>query len=134
MKIVYSQEPALTAAEFIAILERSTLAERRPVREPERIERMLREASLILTARDGERLVGVSRALTDFSWCTYLSDLAVDAQYQRQGIGKRLIEETHVAAGKGTLLLLLAAPGAREYYPLIGMQFHDSCWTLPRTI
>jgi len=128
MKINYANEPSLTAAEFIDVLRRSTLAERRPVDQLERVERMLRGADVIITARCDGRLVGVSRAITDFAYCTYLSDLAVDEQFQRQGIGRQLIEETHAAAGLETRLILLAAPKARTYYPHIGMQPHDSCW------
>lgn len=132
MPITYSVEPDLSAAEFRAILIASTLAERRPVDEPQRLERMLREADVIVTARDGQRLVGVSRAITDFSYCCYLSDLAVDVAYQRQGIGKRLIAETHKSAGELTSLILVAAPAAESYYPRIGMQQRPSCWMLPK--
>ena len=93
---------------------------------------MLRQADLIVTARNGRRLVGISRALTDFSYCCYLSDLAVDAAYQRQGIGRRLIAETQQSAGEQSTLILVAAPAAESYYPRIGMQQHHSCWILPR--
>src|SRR5215469_2257164 len=110
MPIVYDVEPDLTAEAFRDILVASTLAARRPVDDPQRLERMLREADLIVTARDGARLVGVSRALTDFSYCCFLSDLAVDVAYQHQGIGKRLIAETHARSGDSTRLLLTAAP------------------------
>ena len=92
---------------------------------------MLRHADLIVTARAGGRLVGVSRAITDFSYCTYLSDLAVDEAHQRRGIGKELLRRTHEAAGRQTVLILLAAPKARGYYPHIGMTGHDSCWIIP---
>jgi predicted N-acetyltransferase YhbS len=131
-RIVYAVEPALTAAEFIDVLQRSTLAERRPVDDRATIEGMLRHASVLLTARQAGLLVGVSRALTDFHYCTYLSDLAVDTAYQKQGIGQELIRRTHEAAGLQTMLILLAAPQARSYYPHIGMQGHDSCWVIPR--
>ncbi len=133
MSIAYALEPGLSAEEFRAVLIASTLGEMRPVGDLERLERMLRKASLILTARDGERLVGISRAITDFSFCCYLSDLAVDAAYQRRGIGKRLIAETHRGAGEETMLILIAAPAAEEYYPKIGMQQRPSCWTVPRS-
>ncbi|MEM9942375.1 MAG: GNAT family N-acetyltransferase [Planctomycetota bacterium] len=127
-------EPSLSSEEFIDILSRSTLAERRPVDEPETIAGMLKHADLIATARDLSNglLVGVSRCITDFHYCTYLSDLAVDAVYQRQGIGKRLIDFSHQQAGHRTTLILLAAPAATEYYPRIGMQAHDSCWLIPK--
>ena len=124
--------PALGVDEFLDVLERSTLAERRPVNEPETIRTMLEQANLIITARDGGKLVGISRALSDFSFCTYLSDLAVDQAYQGRGIGRELIRLTHETAGLKTTLILLAAPKARTYYPHVGMQAHDSCWIIPR--
>jgi len=133
MDVSYQLEPELAGEEFIDLLVRSTLAERRPVSDREAIDGMLRNADLIVTARAGALLVGVSRALTDFSYCTYLSDLAVDAAHQRRGIGRELIRRTHEAAGLKTTLILLSAPAAREYYPHIGMQRHDSCWIMPRS-
>lgn len=133
MNISYALESDLSAEEFRSVLIASTLAERRPVEDLQRLERMLREADIIVTARDGKRLVGVSRAITDFSYCCYLSDLAVDAAYQRQGIGKRLIAETHESAGGDVVTLhLLAAPAAEQYYPRIGMQQRPSCWVIPK--
>ena len=84
------------------------------------------------TARLDGRLIGVSRAITDFAYCTYLSDLAVDVAHQRQGIGRELIRRTHEAAGLHTTVILLSAPKAQEYYPHIGMTKHDSCWITPR--
>ena len=128
--IVYALEPELSPDEFVGVLERSTLAERRPVHEPETIRAMLRHAGLIVTARCGGLLVGVSRAVTDFSFCVYLSDLAVDVAFQKRGIGKELIRRTHEAAGLQTTLILIAAPKAVDYYPHIGMQKHDSCWVI----
>jgi ribosomal protein S18 acetylase RimI-like enzyme len=133
MQIVYALEPHLSAQEFRDILVASTLAERRPVGDLERLERMLRHADLIVTARDGDRLVGISRAITDFSYCCYLSDLAVDVAYQHRGIGKRLIDETRTRAGECTTLILVSAPAAETYYPKIGMQHRASCWAIPRT-
>jgi ribosomal protein S18 acetylase RimI-like enzyme len=126
--IVYSIEPDLTPAEFLDVLRRSTLGERRPVDRLQTIAGMLSNADVIFTARADGRLVGVSRALTDFHYCTYLSDLAVDTEYQRQGIGQELLRRTHFAAGLHTTLILLAAPLAQTYYPHIGMEQHPSCW------
>jgi ribosomal protein S18 acetylase RimI-like enzyme len=132
MDVTYQLEPDLAPHEFIDVLVRSTLAERRPVQDAEAIQGMLSNADIILTARADGKLVGVSRAITDFSYCTYLSDLAVDEAYQRRGIGRELIRRTHEAAGLHTTLILLAAPKAREYYPHIGMTNHDACWIIPR--
>lgn len=128
----YAIEPALSAGEFVDVLARSGLAERRPVDDPDAIAGMLRHADILATARVDGRLVGVSRAITDFSFCAYLSDLAVDRDYQGRGIGRELIRRTHEAAGPRTMLVLLAAPAARTYYPHVGMAPHDSCWIIPR--
>lgn len=133
MPITYSLEPDLSAEEFRTVLIASTLGDRRPIGDLPRLDKMLRQADVIVTARDGRRLVGISRAVTDFCYCCYLSDLAVDAAYQRQGIGKQLIAETHRSAGvELTSLVLVAAPGAESYYPGIGMQQRPSCWTFKR--
>lgn len=129
--IRYAIEPGLGADEFVDVLRRSTLAERRPVDDRPRIAAMLENADLVVTARDGSGLlVGVSRAITDFAYCCYLSDLAVDEAFQGRGIGRELVRRTHEAAGPGTTLVLLAAPKARTYYPHIGMTQHDSCWVV----
>ncbi len=130
--VTYGLEPDLTLEEFIDVLVRSTLAERRPVHDLGTIRAMLKNADVIVTARSDGLLVGVSRAITDFAYCTYLSDLAVDEQHQRQGIGQELIRRTHEAAGLHTTLILLAAPKAQAYYPHIGLTRHDSCWITPR--
>lgn len=130
-EIQYAVEPNLTPEEFVDVLRRSTLAQRRPVAEAEVIRRMLENADVMVTARDGNGLlVGVSRAITDFGFCTYLSDLCVDRDYQGQGIGRALIERTHELAGKHTKLILLSSPGAQTFYPHIGMQPHPSCWII----
>ena len=93
---------------------------------------MLDHGNVLVTAWDGEKLVGVSRALSDFSFCCYLSDLAVDTLYQNMGIGKKLIDETHKAAGELTTLILLAAPATVEYYPKIGMEKFSGCYIIRR--
>ena len=95
---------------------------------------MLRHADVVVTARVDGRLVGVSRAITDWSYCTYLSDLAVDRDCQGRGIGRELIRRTHEEAGFGTTLVLLAAPAARTYYPHVGMTAHESAWIIPRVV
>ena len=99
----------------------------------ERLDRMLRNADIVATARADGRLIGVSRAITDFAYSCYLSDLAVDVAYQRQGIGKRLIDETRAHAGECATLILVAAPAAEAYYPRIGMKHLSSCWSIPRS-
>lgn len=131
--IAYQLEPELSVEEFADVLRRSSLAERRPMSEPGTLPAMLRNADVIATARSEGTLVGVSRAITDFAYCTYLADLAVDEAFQKQGIGRELIRRTHEAAGLNTTLILLSAPKAETYYPRIGMTKHNSCWTTPRT-
>jgi GNAT superfamily N-acetyltransferase len=132
--IEYSSQKKITTDEFIDLLRRSTLGSRRPVDEPDRIQKMLEHGNILITAWRGDKLVGVSRALSDFSFCCYLSDLAVDEAHQRQGIGKRLIEETQKAAGEDALLILLAAPAAVDYYPKAGLQHFPHCFILKKKI
>jgi predicted N-acetyltransferase YhbS len=129
MEIIYKIEKELDPSEFIDILKRSKLGERRPVSDFERIEKMCRNANLIVTARLNEKLVGIARSVTDFVYCTYLSDLAVDIKFQHQGIGRRLIEETKKQTVQATLILL-SAPAAINYYPKIGMKRHEHCYIL----
>jgi ribosomal protein S18 acetylase RimI-like enzyme len=132
--IQYAVEPDLHVDEFVDVLRRSTLAERRPVEDLPTMLGMLAHADVILTARNADGLlVGISRAISDFSYCTYLSDLAVDVAFQRRGIGRELIRRTHLSAGLNTNLILLAAPKAESYYPHIGVLHHKSCWRIARS-
>ncbi len=129
--IVFAVEPNLSRDEFRDVLVRSTLGERRPVDEPVRLQTMLSQADVIITARAAGVLIGISRAITDFSFCCYLSDLAVDQSWQGRGIGRALIEATHREAGFATTLYLVSAPAAESYYPHIGMMHVSSCWKCP---
>ena len=128
--IVYKTHDAVTAEEFVSVLDRSTLGERRPTDDPECIRGMLEHADLLVTARVDDELVGVARSVTDFHYCCYLSDLAVDRAFQRRGIGKRLIDLTHEELGPRCALILLAAPGAVDYYPHVGFVHHPQAWIL----
>ncbi len=131
--IAYTDEPTLGVDEFVDVLRRSTLAERRPVDDRSRIARMLEHADIRLCARDPKGLlVGVSRAVTDFTCCCYLSDLAVDVAWQRRGIGQELIRRTHVIAGPDATLILLSAPKAMSYYPHIGLTRSERAFTIDR--
>ena len=132
MNTVYATEDFLAAEEFIDVVKKSGL--NRPVDDRARTERMLKHSNLFGTARQDGRLVGFARSLTDFCWCCYLSDLAVDKACQGQGIGKRLIEETCKAAGAEiTTTLLLSAPGALTFYQGIKMPQLDNCFAYRRT-
>ena len=136
MNITYSIEEGLSAEEFIDVLKRSGLAARRPVDEPARIDAMVANANLMVSARDETgRLIGVARSITDFAYCCYLSDLAVDAACQGLGIGKELMRRIHEAAGgtKDVAMLLLAAPDSMDYYPKAGLARLDNCFGVHRT-
>ena len=130
MSVHYGIEENLDPAEFVDVLERSGLAARRPVDEPERIRAMVENADLTVCARDDRGvLVGVSRAVTDFAYCCYLSDIAVDRALRGRGIGRELIRRTHEAAGgEPVTLLLLSAPAAMDYYPKVGLPQLDNCF------
>ncbi len=130
MDIDYRVNIPVTVEAAIELYNRSTLGERRPVDRPDIFEGMLKHANLTITAWHGERLVGISRSLTDWSYVAYLADLAVDAEYQKQGIGKRLIEETRQRLWPECMIVLLAAPLANEYYPKLGFEHNPRAWVL----
>ena len=127
--ITYSVGNRLDIDIVIELYRASTLGERRPVDDRERMRRMLEKANLVVTAWDGPLLVGIARSLSDFAYCTYLSDLAVRAMHQRRGIGKELIRRTQDEAPQATVILL-SAPKAVDYYPHIGFTCHESAWIL----
>jgi len=104
---------------FIDVYRDSTLGERRPVDDRERMRQMLERANLVVSAWDDDRLIGVARSLSDFCYATYLSDIAVRLAYQRQGVGRELIRRTQAEGGRATVFLF-AAPKAVEYYERVG--------------
>lgn len=126
----YRVGEAITAEQFVDLLRRSSLAKRRPVDDPECIAGMLRHADLLVTAWQEGQLVGVARSVTDFNYCCYLSDLAVDRAFQRTGLGRELIRRTKERLGRRCMLILLSAPAATDYYPHLGFTRHDSAWVL----
>jgi predicted N-acetyltransferase YhbS len=128
--IRYQYGNDLDLDQVIELYNASTLGERRPVDDRQVMSDMLRHANLVVTAWDGNLLVGIARTLTDFSYVGYLSDLAVKASHQRQGIGIQLVQKTREKMGPKSMLVLLAAPKAVEYYPKIGFTRHNSAWTI----
>lgn len=130
MSITYVRDRKISRAEFIDLLSRSTLGERRPIDDDACIDAMLANANLLITAWEGERLVGVARSVTDFAYCCYLSDLAVDAQIQRAGIGRELVRLTQAALGPKAKVILLSAPKAVDYYPRIGFSRHENAYII----
>lgn len=127
--VVHGSGSGLPLDEVLAVFRESTLGERRPIDDLSRMRQMMEQANLVVTAHDGDTMVGLARSLSDYTFATYLSCLAVRASYQRQGIGKELIRRTQQASLPATLVLL-AAPKAVDYYPRIGMTAHPSCWVL----
>lgn len=127
--ITYRNGNDLDLDAVIELYRASTLGERRPVDDRERMRLMLANANLVVTAWDGAQLVGIARGLSDFSYATYLSDLAVRVSHQRQGIGRELIRRTRELGGRATLILL-SAPKAVDYYPRVGFEHHPQAWWL----
>jgi predicted N-acetyltransferase YhbS len=129
--ITYKTGNNLDLDQVIELYRSCSLGARRPVDDRSRMETMLANANLVITAWDGEQLVGISRSITDFAYATYLSDLAVRESHQRLGIGKELIRRTQEQGGSASIILL-SAPAAVDYYPRIGMQNHPSAWILKK--
>jgi GNAT superfamily N-acetyltransferase len=129
--ITYEINKPLDAAEVARLFDASTI--RRPTGDLPRIARMLAHGNLTVSAWDDGKLVGISRALTDFAYCCYLSDVAVDKAYQRHGIGKEMIAITRREIGDQAALILLAAPEAMDYYPKVGFEKIANGYIIKRT-
>lgn len=125
-----NSELNISPAQFSQLLKNSTLAERRPIEDKECLAGMINNSNLIISAWDEEKLIGISRCVTDFHYCCYLSDLAVDQDYQNQGIGKALQVQTQKQLGPRCKLILIAAPAANSYYQQIGFSNNERCWVL----
>ncbi len=128
--IAYRTGKALDLDVFIELYQRSTLGERRPIQNRTVMAAMLEQADILISAWDGDRLVGLARTLTDYHYVAYLADLAVDAVYQRQGIGKELVQRTRAALAPTCFIVLLAAPKANDYYAKIGFTHNPRAWIL----
>jgi GNAT superfamily N-acetyltransferase len=128
-EICYQIEPNLTVEEFKEVLIKSNLGERRPIDDEKILLKMLAGAQLIYTARHNQTIVGVARSISDGVYCTYLSDLAVDEEFQHRGIGIELIRLTKLEFPTANLILL-SAPKAVDYYPKIGMTRHEHAFML----
>ncbi|MDF7641221.1 GNAT family N-acetyltransferase [Bifidobacterium sp. ESL0784] len=128
--IVYTHERSITVEQLACVFDRSGI--HRPTNDLARLQEMLDNADVLWTAWEGECLVGVARALTDFSYACYLSDLAVDKDYQRQGIGSGLVDRLRRQLGSDVSLVLLAAQSAMEYYPKLGFNHIDNAFLIAR--
>ncbi|MFC0107553.1 GNAT family N-acetyltransferase [Kibdelosporangium aridum] len=115
--------------EVLEVYRSSGLGERRPIADTERMAEMVRNANLVVTCRIDGKLVGIARSISDFSYVTYLSDIAVSLEHQRSGIGRALIGATRKEAPQAKIVLL-SAPAATDYYPHIGFTRHNSAWVL----
>lgn len=131
MEIIYRNDIIPDINQIIDVYNSSGI--NRPVADKERIEKMYANSNLILTAWKNDKLIGISRSLTDFCYCCYLSDLAVRREYQKGGVGKKLVQLTKEKIGEQTALILLSAPTAIDYYPKVGMQKIDNGFILKRT-
>lgn len=128
--IHYTTDRVITLEQFRDVLVRSTLGERRPIDNDECLRGMIVNADIMATAWDDDKLIGVSRSLTDWHYACYLADLAVDTAYQREGIGKKLIDLTQRQLQPLCKIILLAAPAANAYYPQIGFEHNPRAWLL----
>ncbi|MGB2248455.1 MAG: GNAT family N-acetyltransferase [Alcanivorax sediminis] len=130
MAIEYRVNAPVTADQFIELLNASTLGERRPVDDRACMAGMISNSNLTVSAWEGDTLVGISRCVTDFHYACYLSDLAVHKGYQKMGIGKKLQALTQQQLGPRCKLILIAAPGAADYYSPLGYSHSERCWVL----
>ncbi len=132
MNIEYKINEPITSEQFVGLLEKSGLAERRPIRNSECMEGVVKNSNLVVSAWYGNELIGIARSVTDFHYACYLSDLAVDQKYQKNGVGKRLLSLTQEQLNEECKLILVAAPDANSYYEHLGFENNPRCWVLGR--
>jgi ribosomal protein S18 acetylase RimI-like enzyme len=130
MDIRYLESKDIRAEDLATVFQKSGI--NRPYEDLDRMQRMIDNCDLLITAWIGEKMIGVARALTDYSYCCYLSDLAVEAEYQKLGIGKKLVDIVRERIGEECSLVLIAAPGAVDYYPRIGFEKSDKAYLIKR--
>ena len=128
MELTYTTKKLISVESYVDLISSTSLKDRRPLNDYDRIEQMLKKASLTVTAWDGNELVGIARSVTDFAYCCYVSDLAVRGNYQKKGIGKKLLQITKDNIHNNAKIILLAAPQSEEYYPHIGFEKHNAAF------
>jgi predicted N-acetyltransferase YhbS len=128
--ITYRIGNDLNLDDVLDLYRSSSLGERRPIDDTEILADMIRHANLVVTAWDDALLVGIARSLADFSYVAYLADLAVRDTHQKLGIGRELIARTRAEMGPRSMIVLLSAPAAVDYYPKLGFTKHGSAWVL----
>jgi predicted N-acetyltransferase YhbS len=128
MELTYTTKKLISVENYVDLISSTSLKDRRPLNDYERIEQMLKNATLTVTAWDGNELVGIARSVTDFAYCCYVSDLAVRGAYQKKGIGKKLLQITKDNIHNNAKIILLAAPQAEEYYSHIGFEKHKAAF------
>ncbi|MBD7966719.1 GNAT family N-acetyltransferase [Paenibacillus gallinarum] len=128
--IIYSEEKVQDASDVAQVFKNSGI--KRPYEDYERIQRMIDNADILITAWTNGKMIGVARAITDCSYCCYLSDLAVDSAYQKDGIGTELVHRVQAQIGEECSLVLLSAPEAVEYYPRLGFEKADKAFVMKR--
>ena len=129
--IIYKFDVVPTAQQIIELYNDAQLP--RPTHDLQRMKAMFENSDLIVTAWVEDRLVGVARTITDWVWCSYLADLAVSPDYERSGIGKKLIELVREKIGEQSMLLLLSVPTAMDYYPRVGFLRENRAFIIHRT-
>jgi N-acetylglutamate synthase-like GNAT family acetyltransferase len=130
--ITYSEDKHQDAKDVAEVFKESGI--NRPYEDIERIQRMIDNSDLVISAWLDGKMIGIARALTDFSYCCYLSDLAVDVKCQKHGVGKELVKLVQAQIGDECALILLSAPGALEYYPKIGFDRIDNAFVIKRKL
>ncbi|MEA4912233.1 MAG: GNAT family N-acetyltransferase [Oscillospiraceae bacterium] len=128
-KIVIKNE-RISANEYIDFLKRTDLGSQYPKEWfNQRILKLVETVSLSLVARnENGSIVGVLFGLTDYAYWLYITDLGVDRDYERRGIGKQLMRIAHKEAGgeKDIAVYLVANKNAIPFYEKLGLRKSDS--------
>ncbi|MBD8497230.1 GNAT family N-acetyltransferase [Paenibacillus sp. CAU 1523] len=130
MNIMYMDTKEIQAEDVSRVFETSGI--NRPYQDFDRLKRMIENSDIVITAWHEGKMIGMARAVTDYSYCCYLSDLAIDKDYQKGGIGRKLVDLVKEKMGEECSLVLLSAPGAMDYYEKLGFSKVDNAFVIKR--
>lgn len=130
MEIQFRINEKLHAKDVISVFRSSGIV--RPVDDEKRIQSMLDNSNLVVSAWNGAELIALARSVTDYAYCCYLSDIAVKKEHQKFGIGRTLIELTQEAIGEETMLLFLSNITALEFHPKKGFEKVENGYIIKR--
>ncbi len=120
----------LDAQDILKLFEQAGIS--KPNWSIDRMQRALKGSSVIVTAWNENELIGFGNAITDFAWIAYLSQLAVNPQFQGMGVGRKLLDLMRSELGEEVTLVVHSAEKASDFYQRAGFEPYSNVFRIPR--